>query len=92
MKITPCPICNKFPKILQCVPFKDGTQRRMCKCPSYDSVIPQPNSFPQPWFVFIGDGDNNAIYKEWNKAVKSYSENPDAIHAKWTDNPQVELW
>ena len=74
MFITPCPICGRKPKIKECVSYTDK-RRRICGCPNYDGVIPGANGFNQSFFVYIGEGDNNDIYKLWNTAIDNYNVN-----------------
>lgn len=83
MIVEKCPVCGRSPRILDCVPATDGTRRRLCGCPKLCSVIsvqalsPEKNVEPAAdglWsrvscFVFRGDGDDNSIYKVWNRAV-----------------------
>lgn len=82
MYVTPCPKCGREPKIEECLPnrkYKNGIRRRICMCPNYCSVIPQNNMYSF-MFTFEGDGDDNVIYKEWNKAIKCYLNN---INKPW---------
>lgn len=83
MYVKPCPRCNRLPIIHECMPSrKDGTRRRMIRCPNYCSCLtplryvddPQIEKTPadginthKAWYVFRGDGDNYAIYKIWNQ-------------------------
>jgi hypothetical protein len=71
MYVKPCPICGRMPKITEGRSFKDGTRRRFIKCPNYCSVItPDRNTFfNQSSMIYIGDGDDNAIYSLWNKRL-----------------------
>ena len=97
MRVSSCPICGRQPKIKYCVPRKDGTSRRMCECPSYDSVVPGSDYLNHPWFIFIGDGDDNAIFSQWNKAIERYRQNIkkdwfDRDFSPWTDSLQVEFY
>lgn len=76
MKITPCPICNNIPKIKELPLGKKGERRRYCFCPRLDSVMPDLlNGINYPGFVVYGDGDANAIYKIWNRAIDRYNSN-----------------
>ena len=82
MYIKPCPHCHRLPIIRECVPYKNKTRRRMCidscyqaridynKLKDYDCVQQDiycchNNSF----FVFIGEGDSNDIFKIWNECL-----------------------
>ena len=75
MRIIPCPVCGREPKITEYVNIKNGDRRRACGCPNYDSVIPYPSLINEYHFIYQGDGDDNAIYKLWNLAIKRYKEN-----------------
>ncbi len=84
MIVEKCPVCGRSPRILDCAPSTDGTRRRLCGCPKLCSVISvqalSPEKNVEHWlsdglwsltscFVFRGDGDDNSIYKVWNRAV-----------------------
>lgn len=93
MRITPCPICGREPKIIECIPY-NGIRRRICGCPKYDSVIPYADYLNRSSFIYKGDGDNNAIYKLWNLAIKRYKENktknwPERDWSHWSDNSHI---
>lgn len=97
MKVSVCPICGRKPIIIQCMPYKNGTQRRMCKCPRLDSVVPHLDNINRPWFIYVGDGDDNAIFTEWNKAIARYLDNKskdwfNRDYSKWSNNSSIELW
>ena len=95
MYITACPICGRQPKIIECVSYTDK-RCRMCGCPSYDSILPGRNGFRQSFFVYVGDGDDNDIYKLWNAAVEYYNKNKDIIKYRsykvpaWENNSHIE--
>ena len=88
MRIMPCPACGRQPKIIECVSYTDK-RRRMCGCPKYDSILPGRNGFKCSFFVYIGDGDDNDIYKLWNAAIEYYNKNKDTIKG-W--NYKVPAW
>lgn len=59
-------------------------RRRLIRCPNYCSVLvplrdvdddrveksPWDNKWVKSsWLIFLGDGDDNAIYKLWNKYI-----------------------
>lgn len=78
MYVTPCPKCGRIPVIhegIRIKNYKNGIRRRFCLCPNYCSVIPRSDELYTFSFEFDGEGDDNAIFKEWNKAVKCYLEN-----------------
>lgn len=77
MIIKNCPICGRKPYISECVRDADGTRRRMCGCRRYDTVITTPDGERNSFFVFRGDGDDNAIFSVWNKFVDKYVQNKD---------------
>lgn len=95
MRITPCPVCGRQPKIIECVSYTDK-RRRMCRCPSYDGILPGPNGFKRSFFVYVGDGDDNDIYKLWNKAIEYYNQNKKTLSwnyyevPEWKDNSHIE--
>ena len=95
MYITACPICGKQPKIDECVRYKNN-RRRLCGCPNYDSILPGRNGFTQSFFIYVGDGDDNDIYKLWNAAVEYYNKNKDIIKCwsykvpAWENNFHIE--
>ena len=72
MRIIPCPICGNMPKIIEGNSFKDGTRRRLCGCPHYCSVIPENDRLYHSRFIYCGDGDANAIFRIWNRAIEMY--------------------
>lgn len=69
MRIIPCPECGRMPKIYQCVPSKQGVQRRLIQCPNFCSVIDVGKSRDVPFLEYVGDGDDNMVYKKWNESV-----------------------
>ena len=77
MYVKPCPKCGRMPKITEGRSFKDGTRRRFIKCPNYCSVITpdritfsfRPFGLNDCSIMYIGDGDDNAIYSLWNKRL-----------------------
>lgn len=76
MVVKTCPKCGRLPKITDCVQGKHGTRRRMCGCPNCCSVV--QNTYYKvefSYFVFRGKGDDNAVYKVWNKCIKRFLEN-----------------
>ena len=77
MIIKCCPKCGRIPKIHEAIPFKNGTRRRFIGCPNYCYVLkPQTNKGFFSNFLgdysclFIGEGDDNQIYKMWNENLK----------------------
>ena len=86
MRIKPCPKCNRLPVITECKQ-RNGVRRRLIKCPNYcacllplryidDSRVEKP-PFENKWgnsamLVFLGDGDDNAIYKVWNSSITEW--------------------
>lgn len=77
MYVKPCPKCGRMPIITEGLCFKNGTRRRFIHCPNYCSVLKsQPNkerylkSIGDFSCMFIGDGDDNKIYKMWNENLK----------------------
>ena len=95
MRIIPCPVCGRQPKITECVSYTNK-RRRMCGCPNYDSILPGRNGFRQSFFIYVGDGDDNDIYKLWNVAVEFYNKNKDIIKCwgykvpAWENNSHIE--
>lgn len=81
MYIKKCPKCGRIPDIIECVPTKTGVRRRMCKDPcyqgkldnyklrSYNQIEMDCTHYSTCSFVFVGEGDDNAIYKIWNEAL-----------------------
>lgn len=82
MFVKPCPKCGRMPKIIECVNRKTSKRRRMCHATCYHSCLDKTilRKFPEvekSWdgflktshFVFLGEGDNNTIYKIWNEAL-----------------------
>lgn len=84
MFVKPCPKCGRMPIIKECMPTKDGVRRRMCLAKCYHSclspdIIYSNKNVEQdiyhfaykrtPFFVFLGEGDDNTIYKIWNEAL-----------------------
>lgn len=68
MRITPCPKCGRIPKIVECRRAKNGARRRLVSCPNLCAVICSPRLYDSH-FIFIGDGDDNTVYKLWNEKV-----------------------
>ena len=94
MQVYKCPLCGRPPKITECRPHK-GNRRRMCQCPALDSVIPYPDHINRPWFIYVGDGDDNAIFKVWNQAIERYKSNSakrwfDRDFSPWTNDSHLE--
>lgn len=88
MHVLPCPECGRKPKIVDCIPGVlgriangKGQRKRICHCPNNCSVIPS-GYVEHFYFEFLGEGDDNEIYKLWNKAVGRYLHNKDL---KWRD-------
>ncbi len=69
MRITPCPKCGRIPKIVECCRAKNGARRRIVFCPNL-CIICTPRVYYTS-FTFIGDGDDNAVYKLWNEKVRA---------------------
>ena len=67
MKITPCPKCGRMPKIIEGCRAKNGARRRIVFCPNYCTISCTPYYSS---FIFIGDGDDNTVYKLWNEKVR----------------------
>ena len=90
-----CPVCGRQPKIIECVSYTDK-RRRMCICPKYDGILPGRNGLRQSFFVYVGDGDDNDIYKLWNAAIEYYNKNKDIIKYRsykvpaWENNSHIE--
>ena len=95
MKIMKCPRCGRYPKIYECVSAKK-VRRRLCMCPSYCSVVPYKHGRGNTFgFLFIGDGDDNAIFRNWNMAIGRYIEDEkkpwrDRGCSPWTDDVRVQ--
>ena len=70
MRITPCPKCGRIPKIVECCRVKNGARRRLVFCPNFCTIIRSPRLYASS-FIFIGDGDDNAVYKLWNEKVRA---------------------
>ena len=68
MRIAPCPKCGRIPKIVEGRCAKNGARRRMIFCPNLCNISCTPHLYYSS-FLFIGDGDDNAIYKLWNEKV-----------------------
>lgn len=93
MRITPCPICGREPKITECRSF-NNIRRRSCHCPELDSVIPYPDNLNKFGFIYIGNGDDNAIFKLWNLAIQRYQENKpkdwfDRDFSRWSNDSHI---
>ena len=94
MRIIPCPVCGRQPKITECVSYTDK-RRRMCSCPNYDGILPGYDGFKHSFFVYLGEGDNNDIYKLWNNAIEYYNQNKETLGwnykvPEWEDNSHIE--
>lgn len=96
MRIEPCPRCGRTPVITEMWGKKNGTRQRMCRCPQYCSVIPRvPLHCYQFALVYEGDGDDNAILRNWNSAVRFYKKHGWMSYGQWekvpawTDDPHV---
>lgn len=70
MRITPCPKCGRIPKIAECGRAKNGVRRRFVFCPNFCTISCPPRLY-HCFFTFIGDGDDNAVYKLWNEKVRT---------------------
>ena len=95
MIVLDCPECGRQPKITECVPFKSGKRRRMCRCPNFCSVIPgKLNGFRSFGLMYYGDGDDNVIWKAWNAAVTRYECSKTLKgydHLSVDNDPNIEL-
>lgn len=70
MRIKPCPQCGRAPKIQECMQTKNGTRRRLVKCPNFCDIFKSEKRILKDWyFIFYGDGDDNEIYKVWNEKI-----------------------
>lgn len=84
MIIKSCPKCGRTPIIEECMPTKNNIRRRIClakcyhSCLSTDIVYLNKNvekyiynsAYKKTFsFVFLGEGDDNTIYKIWNEAL-----------------------
>ena len=72
MYITPCPKCGRKPVIYECMPTKTGTRRRLIHCPNFCTIFQTSNTgwiTSNSMFIYYGEGDNNTIYKEYNKRI-----------------------
>ena len=98
MRVHECPKCGRMPKINECCASKYGDRRRICMCPNYCSVIPNPETKLDTFcFIFVGDGDDNRIFKIWNAAIERYeSEKGMPFHTRdWSpisDDPNLEKY
>ena len=73
MRINACPKCGRQPKIEEWWTI-NGVRRRGCHCPNFCSVVPSSKSHLDTYgFGYLGEGDDNAIYKLWNLATDKYS-------------------
>lgn len=71
MKITPCPKCGRIPKISEGISTSQNLRRRFIGCSNFCSVIPTDKHYwKDSWFLYIGNEDDNTIYKIWNEKVK----------------------
>lgn len=69
MYITPCPKCGRMPKIYKCIPIKEK-RHRIIYCPHLCSVVPtKENGFFEFYVTYLGNGDDNTLFKEWNKML-----------------------
>ena len=68
MRIAPCPKCGRIPKIVESCCAKNGARRRIVSCPNTCIISFTPRLYYSS-FVFIGDGDDNTVYKLWNEKV-----------------------
>lgn len=84
MIVKPCYKCGRMPIIKECMPTKDNIRRRMCLAKCYHSCLStdiiylnknvEENIYNSAYkktfsFVFLGEGDDNTIYKIWNEAL-----------------------
>ena len=80
MIVKPCHKCGRLPIINELPKFR-GQRRRMIRCPNYCSVlhgyINEVNIEKDTWghykrwaFIFVGEGNDNSIYKLWNKFLE----------------------
>lgn len=74
MFVEPCPKCGRQP-IIDDYCSHNGIRRRGCICPRYCSVVPGYDHLNSCGFVFLGDGDDNDIFKRWNKAIAQFKSN-----------------
>ena len=71
MRITSCPKCGRMPKIYEGISTSQNLRRRLIGCPNFCSVIPTDKHYwKDSWFLYIGNEDDNTIYKIWNEKVK----------------------
>ena len=68
MYVTPRLQCGRKPVIHECVPTKAGIRRRLVYCPNYCSIFQAWKPSPS-MFIFLGEGDDNTIYKEYNRQI-----------------------
>lgn len=69
MRIISCPECGRMPKIYECIPVKGKRQRIIC-CPNFCSIFKRKNNGIYEFYItYLGEGDDNALFKEWNKKV-----------------------
>lgn len=95
MRVTPCPICGRTPKIDELVTnkhYKNGIRRRMIGCGALHSVIPRRDRINTWGLIYEGDGDANCIYREWNKALEMYeaNKNKNVTWRNWSDYQYYE--
>ena len=72
MIVKPCPICGRKPKITNCILCKDGIRQRLIHCPNYCAVLNEKSIHgfsPSTFYTYIGNEDDNAVYKEWNNLL-----------------------
>lgn len=95
MRIEACPKCGRFPVVRELPPNKIVAKRRIVFCPRYCQVIPTHDArFYQTSFLYEGDGDANAVLRNWNRAVQFFKEHPAEKwggyrYISWTDDPHV---
>ena len=64
-----CPKCGRKPVIYECAPTKAGVRKRLVCCPNHCYIFQTDGIIPDFMFTFFGEGDNNTIYKEYNKRI-----------------------
>lgn len=86
MIVKKCPKCGRFPTVSEAFTikkYKNGIRRRLCGCPNYCSVLPCKDKLDRFFFVFEGDGDDNMIFRVWNKAIDAYKHNERLKETSW---------
>lgn len=102
MVVEKCPVCGRDPAIEEFNSYfsKDKRiRRRECKCPNLCSVIPRRGHWYTFAFIFIGDGDDNKIFKLWNSAIKEWKRNRESFKfgysyldsEPWYDEDEVKI-